>query len=421
MSINTGKSLSSQISFAETYQNKIDSGLLITDSEQQCIVQKMQLIYEEIETLCYSNSNFNMKNLLSFSLDKLQQSVQGIYLWGGVGRGKTFLLDMFFECLTFNNKLRLHFHRFMQIIHESIEELGDIENPLKQTAKNLAQKYKVIYLDEVAIIDIADAMILAELLKYLISNDVILLFTSNTVAENLYKNGLQRARFLPAIDLISACTVIIEIKGDEDYRLNALERVKVYQLTSAENTDTNLQGLYDSLSGGIKLHQDRDDLMINYRHIPVKKWESGIVWFSFDMLCNTHRDSSDYIHIAAFFHTVIISDIYCLNTEHDDIVRRFINLIDIFYDRHINVIISAQTTPDQLYSGKRLQFEFSRTRSRLVEMQTKKYLSKNKKFKVILENKLFNMDLNKDKVCREINDPTRFGDWVSSKGRCSDF
>jgi cell division protein ZapE len=413
-----------QISFAENYQQKINSGILKADVEQQHVVEQMQLAYEDIEKFYQSNSDFKIKKLLpfslDFSLDKVQKSVKGIYLWGDVGRGKTFLLDMFFECLSLKNKLRIHFHRFMQMIHESIEELGDIEAPLKATAKYLAKKHKIICLDEILVIDIADAMILAELFKHLIDNGVTLLFTSNIAPENLYKNGLQRARFLPAIELISTSSVTIELKGDDDYRLHVLEKTEVYQLNSDAEAEVNLQRIYDIMAG-VKLHQDRDDLIINYRRLPVKKWESGIVWFSFDMICNTHRDSSDYIRIATFFHTVLVSEIYCLDAEQDDIVRRFINMIDVFYDRHINLIVSAQTLPNKLYSGTRLQFEFSRTKSRLIEMQTKKYLAKHKVFKEKLENQLSDIKLNKENEFSEINDPTRFGDWVSNNGRCSDF
>jgi len=253
-------SATTQLSFAENYQQKIQSGILQADSEQQRVVEKMQLAYDEIERFYQSNSDFKIQKLLpfslDFSLDKVQKPAKGIYLWGGVGRGKTFLLDMFFECLSLKNKLRIHFHRFMQIIHEYIEDLGDIEAPLKATAKHLANKHRIICLDEILVIDIADAMILSELFKHLIANGVTLLFTSNIAPENLYKNGLQRARFMPAIDLISASTVIIELKGDDDYRLHALEKTEVYQLNSDADAETNLQRIYDIMAG-VKLHQDR--------------------------------------------------------------------------------------------------------------------------------------------------------------------
>ncbi len=409
-----------QISFEESYQEKIHSGILQADSEQMLVVKQMQLTYDNIEKIYHSNTDFKLKQLLPFTLDKVQQSVKGIYLWGGVGRGKTFLLDLFFECLSLKNKLRIHFHRFMQIIHEYIEDLGDIEAPLEHTARYLAKKHKLICLDEIIVIDIADAMILGELFKHLIKNGVTLLFTSNTAPENLYKNGLQRSRFLPAISLLTTSTDIIEICGDDDYRLHALENTKIYQLTIDEQTRENMEKLYNIIAG-VKLHQERDDLIINYRRLPVIKWESGIVWFSFDMICNTHRDSSDYIRISTFFHTVMVSDIYNMNAEQDDIARRFINMVDVFYDRHINLVVSAMSMPDQLYCGTRLQFEFTRTKSRLIEMQTKKYFSQHKVFKEKLENQLLDIKINKDKATSMINNPTRFGDWVSNKGRCSDF
>ena len=409
-----------QLSFAESYQQKICAGILQGDVEQQLVVEQMQITFEKIESFYQNYAAFKLKQMLPFSFETVAQPVQGIYLWGGVGRGKTFLLDMFFECLSLKNKLRLHFHHFMQMVHETMEGLGDIEEPLKKIAKRFAGKHKIICLDEIIVIDIADAMILSELFKYLIAYGVTLLFTSNSAPKNLYKNGLQRARFLPAIDLLSSSTDVIKIKGDEDYRLHALEKTKVYQLSSEMKAKENVEHLYNTIAG-VKLHQGRDDLIINFRRIPVKKWESGIVWFSFDMICNTHRDSSDYIRIATFFHTVIVSDIYQMDAEKNDVMRRFINLVDIFYDRHINLIVSAQTMPEQLYSGKFLSFEFSRTKSRLYEMQTKKYLSKSKIFKEILDHQLIDINIEKQRAYIDSSDPTRFGDWRSKNERCNDF
>jgi cell division protein ZapE len=405
--------------FISLYQNKLDNDELETDKEQEIVVNKMQQAIEQIEFCYQSRSDFNIKDIFSFSTDKSIQQVQGIYLWGGVGRGKTHLLDMFYDSLSFEKKLRLHFHRFMQIIHESIEQLGDAEEPLKLIAKDMAKKHHVICLDEMLVVDITDAMLLAELFKHFIENGMTLLFTSNLPPSELYKNGLQRARFLPTIDLIEKFCHVIELKGDNDYRLNLLEQTKLYQLSSDPRAEDNIESLFKMMSGVI-LHQDRDDLIINYRRLTVKKWESGIVWFTFDMLCNTNRDSSDYIRIATYFSTVMVSEIYALDTEQDDVTRRFINMIDVFYDRHINLVVSAEVFPDKLYSGKRLKNEFKRTISRLNEMQTVDYLAKNKLYKEMLEKQLTEIDLEYINSSTELDNPTRFGDWVNN-GRCSDF
>ncbi|MFK5984435.1 MAG: cell division protein ZapE [Pseudomonadota bacterium] len=406
-----------QLSFSDYYLQKIHAGVIQADSEQYSIVQQMQLVYDLIEQYYTERSDFSFKDLNPFSSTKNKLDVQGIYLWGGVGRGKTYLLDMLFECLQQQQKLRLHFHRFMQLVHEFIKEQGEIEHPIKHVASHFAKKYKIICLDEIFVIDIGDAMILSELFKHLIAQGVTLLFTSNSPPTDLYKNGLQRARFLPAIELLLSSNKVIELKGEDDYRLHALEKVPVYQLSSDPDTMVSLESLFKAMAG-VRLQEHRNDIIINFRCIPVVKWESGIIWFSFDMICDTNRDSSDYINIATFFHTVIVSDIYCLDADKDDAARRFINLVDVFYDRHINLVISAQTLPEKLYTGSRLQFEFSRTQSRLNEMQTHTYLSKNKLFKEMLDS--VDTDIKSSKAFSEINNPTRFGDWVNN-GRCSDF
>jgi len=407
--------------FISSYQQQINAKTIVADSDQLIIVQKMQACFAEINHYCQQNDQFFLSDLLNFSATATAQ-VKGLYLWGGVGRGKTHLLDLFFDSLQTNKKLRVHFHHFMQQVHESIKQLDKMSEPLTKIAGKLAKQYKIICLDEMFVLDISDAMILSELLQQLSAQGVVLLFTSNTHPDDLYKDGLQRARFLPAIEFIKNFTQVVNLKGDNDYRLHTLEQTTLYQLKQKKHEsaaiEQQMKQLFDTMAG-TKLHQDRDDLIINYRRLPVKQWESGIVWFSFDMLCNTHRNSSDYLRIATFFHTVMISDIYAMNSNQDDVARRFINLIDIFYDRYINIIVTADVLPEQLYSGTRLAFEFKRTTSRLTEMQTAQYLAKSKRHKHELE-----ADLEQHQVApfdpTVEHDPTRFGDWVSN-GRCSDF
>jgi len=406
-------------SFLSKYQQQLENGELKTDSEQNNAAAKMQTVFEKIQYDYHSRFDFNINNMFSFSNDKPREEVLGIYLWGDVGRGKTLLLDMFYECLPFKKKQRLHFHRFMQIIHESVKQLSGVDQPISHIAKDMAKKHHVICLDEMLVVDIADAMILAELFNHLIDNKVVLLFTSNIAPSELYKDGLQRARFIPAIDLIERSSHVVELKGDNDYRLNALERSKLYQLSSDPGSEGNLESLFQMMST-VSLAQDRDDLIINYRRLEVKRWVSGVIWFSFDKLCNTYRDSSDYIRLATYFNTIMISDVYILDAEQDDVARRFINMIDVFYDRHINIVISAAVFPEKLYTGQHLKSEFVRTISRLNEMQTLAYLAKNKCYKEMLEKPLIDIDLNFVDSSSEINNPTRFGDWVNN-GRCSDF
>lgn len=288
--------------FSEQYFAKIQSGDLQADEDQLRVVNEMQSVFDQIVPFCQEQPSGILNSLFSSSKDSTM--LKGIYLWGGVGRGKTHLLDLFFECIPCDQKLRIHFHRFMQLIHESLEQLGQIELPLVKVAEDLASQYKVICLDEMFVVDITDAMLLGDLFSSLRSKGVCFLFTSNSHPDNLYKNGLQRVRFLPAIDLIKSHSQVLEIKGNDDFRLHALEKNKLYQLTSNVDSEANMESLFTLMTGGLLLNEDRDDLIINYRRLPVKKWESGIVWFHFDMICNTHRDSSDYIRIATFFHSV---------------------------------------------------------------------------------------------------------------------
>ncbi|MBF0265873.1 MAG: cell division protein ZapE, partial [Gammaproteobacteria bacterium] len=323
--------------------------------------------------------------------------------------------------LSSDKKLRVHFHKLMQIIHESLEKLEDSKNSIATIAKNFAKQYWLICMDEIFVADITDAMLLAELFKHLIENGVVLLFTSNIAPQDLYKGGLQRARFLPAIDLIEKNCHVIELGGHKDYRLETLEHNRLYQLTSASHCNEHLEDLFQMMSGVLQSQYDKKELQINHRQLPIKKYTPGLAWFDFDILCNTYRNSSDYIHLATYFTTIIISDIYRLSADQDDVARRFINLIDVMYDRHINIVISAESSPEELYTGSRLKNEFKRTISRLKEMQTIDYLSKNKEYKEILDKKMSDIDMNFVETSLNINNPTRFGDWVSNNGRCSDF
>jgi len=409
------------ITFLERYENQLNEGFLKHDEDQKLLVNRLQTINESIQSYLEQKSSSQIKKIFSFKSDEPQKITKGIYLWGDVGRGKTYLLDMFYENLSSDKKLRVHFHRFMQLIHESLEKLTDSKNSLSTVAKDLANQYIIICLDEIFVADITDAMLLGELFKNLINNGVVLLFTSNLPPNDLYKDGLQRARFLPAITLIENSCHIIELGGHKDYRLETLEHNRLYQLTTTANCNENLESLFKMMSGALQSQYDKKKLQINHRQLPIKKYSPGLAWFDFDILCNTYRDSSDYIQLATYFTTIIISDVYIMNADQDDVARRFINMIDVMYDRHINIIISAQSIPEQLYIGTRLKNEFKRTISRLKEMQTIDYLTKNKEYKEILDRKMSEIDLNFVETSLDLNNPTRFGDWVNNNGRCSDF
>jgi len=222
--------------------------------------------------------------------------------------------------------------------------------------------------------DITDAMLLGRLFEHLFEQGVVLVTTSNTPPNELYKGGLQRERFLPAIKLLEQYTTVMEMGGELDYRSRALERNGLYHLSSGQFTEQYLKNYFHQ-SSGFKLHHDRNNIIINKRPIHVKAWSGGVVWFDFDEICLSPRSARDYTEIAAFFHTVMISDIPVMDSSKDDAARRFVNLIDILYDSQVNLVVSAAVEPGKIYASDKLKFEFQRTVSRLNEMQSKKYLA----------------------------------------------
>jgi cell division protein ZapE len=299
--------------------------------------------------------------------------VPGLYLWGGVGRGKTYLMDLFFETLAIEAKRRVHFHRLMREVHERLAALGDIEDPLDRVAANIASETKLLCLDEFFVSDIGDAMILSRLLDGLFRRGVTLVTTSNTQPDDLYTDGLQRQQFLPAVDLLNTRMQVVNLDGGIDYRLRLLQQAGTYLTPDDASARTRLQNIFDnSASSQIAANQMLD---INGREIRARLCAKGIVWFDFSDICDGPRSQNDYIEIARWYPTVIIAGVPAFDHSLDDQCRRFIALVDEFYDRHVKLILSAATGIDALYSGARLSFEFNRTASRLIEMQSTDYLA----------------------------------------------
>ena len=371
----------------EHYQNCIEMGDISFDPQQKLIMLELQRVYNDLLILtpvvAEEKSSFNKFISRTFSSSKKDENntplIKGLYIWGGVGFGKTHMVDFFFKHLPIEKKLRLHFHRFMQIVHEDLKKQSHIENPLKFVAKSFSKKARILCLDEMHVNDITDAMILAQLFTHLFDYGVTLITTSNVPPDGLYRNGLQRSRFLPTISLLEEKTKVVKIDSGIDYRLRLLEQADVYQLINNSlgkaEADKKMEDYFISLTA-IATHSKRDFVLINDREIPVIKWADGIAWFSFETLCETNRSTDDYIQLGRYFHTIMISDIPIMTSLQNDAARRFVNMIDEFYDRHVNVIVSADASPTELYIGTRLAFEFERTASRLIEMQSKNYLAK---------------------------------------------
>jgi cell division protein ZapE len=303
-----------------------------------------------------------------------QEPERGLYLWGGVGRGKTWLMDMFFASLPFPEKRRRHFHRFMHDVHTELKGLQNQESPLEAVAERMAGDTRVLCFDEFFVTDIADAMILGGLFEGLFKRGVTLVATSNTPPRDLYKDGLQRQRFLPAIDLIEKHVEVLNVDGATDYRLRQLRQAGTYLLVAAPDTPQRLDALfaelahYGAAAGGT--------IEIEGRNIPVVRQSSSAVWFDFESICGGPRSQDDYIEIAREYQSVIVSDVPILDPVRENQARRFIALVDELYDRNVNLIISAAASPVDLYRGDRLQFPFERTVSRLIEMQSEDYLAR---------------------------------------------
>ncbi len=295
--------------------------------------------------------------------------VKGLYLWGGVGRGKTYLMDLFHDSLPFPDKRRLHFHRFMRRVHDELRALAGRVDPLQATAERFAKEARVLCFDEFYVSDIGDAMILGELLRGLFERGVTLVATSNTEPSKLYENGLQRRRFLPAIDLIESHTEVIEVGGETDYRFEVLRREGIYR------SDGDADALLASfLALGHASPRKDVDLLINDRTIRARYCAENTVWFDFSAICDGPRSQHDYIEVARLFATVVVNAVPVFDAASEDQARRFISLVDEFYDRNVKLLVSAGAGIDALYRGERLAGEFERTRSRLHEMQSDEYL-----------------------------------------------
>ncbi|MDG2517624.1 cell division protein ZapE [Lysobacter soli] len=297
----------------------------------------------------------------------------GLYLWGGVGRGKTFLIDQFYDSLPFEQKRRTHFHRFMREVHAQLRTHAGTSDPLATIAREWGRDLRVLVLDEFFVNDIGDAMLLGRLMERLFAEGVALVTTSNTEPKNLYKDGLQRASFLPAIAQIEKHCKVLYLDSAQDYRLRTLTRSPVYRAPLDDASDTWLAERWRELTATCP--HEAGPLVIEGREIPVRALAEGHAWFDFAALCEGPRAASDYIEIATEYHTVLVGGIPLFDGRNDDPARRFVHLIDELYDRHVNLVCTAAAAPPALYTGKKLAHAFERTTSRLIEMQSAEFLS----------------------------------------------
>ena len=298
---------------------------------------------------------------------------RGLYLWGGVGRGKTMLMDWLYESLRGTKRERIHFYRFMRQVHAELRAATQRTQPLEAVAERLARTTRVLCLDEFFVADIADAMILAALFEGLFRRGVTLVATSNTAPQDLYKDGLQRERFLPAIGLLQKHMDVLHLDGGIDYRLRQLEQAPTYLDSTLPATAAQLRQRFAALAGDTATGPTT--LSIEDRGIAALATGAGMAWFEFRELCDGPRSQNDYIELAHSYHTIFIANIPEFTAANEDAARRFIAAVDEFYDRGVKLVVSAAAAPSALYRGERLQLEFQRAASRLVEMQTQHYLA----------------------------------------------
>lgn len=360
------------------YQQALDAGEYQADEVQRRAVTQLDRIYQALlQKPAASAPAGGLRGKLSRLLGKggdaaPQRPVQGLYMWGGVGRGKTWLMDMFFHSLPGDRKMRLHFHRFMLRVHEELTELQGRENPLEIVADGFKAETDVLCFDEFFVSDITDAMLLATLLQALFARGITLVATSNIPPDDLYRNGLQRARFLPAIDLINEYCDVMNVDAGIDYRLRTLTQAHLYLTPLSDQTRETLDRMFVKLAG--KAGENAPVLQINHRPLQAIRSVDGVLAVDFHTLCEEARSQLDYIALSRLYHSVILYNVRVMGPLKENTARRFLALVDEFYERHIKLVIGAEASMFEIYQGVQLKFEFQRCLSRLQEMQSEEYL-----------------------------------------------
>jgi cell division protein ZapE len=347
------------------YRESLERRGFVSDPAQWQAVQRLQRLYEEWRGYKSQRSSALKRLLVKPPLPK------GVYLWGPVGRGKSFLMDAFFRCVPLVRKRRVHFHHFMREIHRELDELKGTQDPLAELAGRTARRYRLVCFDEFHVSDIADAMILGRFLEQAMERGVEFVMTSNYAPDELYPNGLQRSRFLPAIELLKRRLDVVAVDNGTDYRRLKMETLKVYHVPSDSGSDLPLEKIFAELKD---VEEERQPLDVEGRTIAYRKRAGGVVWFDFAVLCGGPRSYADYVDLARRFHTVLLSGVPRMSPKESDTARRFTWLVDVFYDDKVNLIVSAEAEPGALFPAGEHAAEFQRTVSRLHEMQSVEYL-----------------------------------------------
>jgi cell division protein ZapE len=341
------------------YEQSLAKRGFVADSSQWRAVERLQRLYEEWTAYKARRSNAVKRLLVKPPIPK------GVYLWGPVGRGKSFLMDAFYLCVPLVRKRRVHFHHFMREIHRELDELKGTEDPIAEVAAHTARRYRLICFDEFHVSDIADAMILGRFLEKVMELGVEFVMTSNYHPDHLYASGLQRERFLPAIEILKTRLDVVSVDSGVDYRRLKMEQVQVYHLSEAP-----LARIFEELKD---VEEEKQPLDVEGRTIPYRKRAGGVVWFDFEVLCGGTRSYADYVDLTKRFHTVILSGVPRMSAKESDAARRFTWLIDVLYDEHIKLVLSAEAPPEELFIEGENSADFQRAVSRLHEMQSAEY------------------------------------------------
>ncbi|HEX6321671.1 MAG TPA: cell division protein ZapE [Burkholderiales bacterium] len=345
------------------YQQHLDKRGFLADPSQRRAVERLQRLYEEWSAYKARRNSALKRLIVKPPLPK------GVYLWGAVGRGKSFLMDSFYLAVPLVRKRRVHFHHFMREIHRELNELKGSEDPIAQVAQRTSRRYRLVCFDEFHVSDIADAMILGRFLEQVIERGVVFCMTSNYPPDGLYPNGLQRERFQPAIELIKQKLDVLQVDNGTDYRRLKMERLKVYH--TGPHADAQLEKVFQDLKD---VEEEKHPLDVEGRTIAYRKRAGGLVWFDFNVLCGGPRSYADYVDLARRFHTVMLSGVPRMSPKNADAARRFTWLVDVFYDDRVNLVVAAAAEPEQLFTEGEHSAEFQRTVSRLHEMQSVQYL-----------------------------------------------
>lgn len=360
------------------YQQALENSEYQPDEVQRTAMTRLDGIWQALSRVsppvpAASGDLFGKLNkLMGTNEPTTQAPSRGLYMWGGVGRGKTWLMDMFFQSILGERKQRLHFHRFMLRVHQELTELQGQSDPLQIVADRFKAETDLFCFDEFFVSDIADAMLLGTLMEALFSRGITLVATSNIPPDDLYRNGLQRARFLPAIEMIKKHCEIMNVDAGIDYRLRTLTSAHLWMTPLGEETAKEMERMFLALAG--KPREAHEPLEINHRQLPTLGGAEGVVAMSFNVLCGEGRSQNDYIELSSRFHSVLLYDVPVMIYKTEDQARRFLALVDEFYERHVRLVVSAETSLYEIYQGTRLKFEYQRCVSRLQEMQSEEYL-----------------------------------------------